>query len=330
MLLDQIWKQQLALVTYGNAFLAQNLSFNRWIKHAIFDQHQLQFRDLCSQKLLAQHFQIWLEGLKKEGVTKLSLHRSDLLLNEKNPNPHVELLAYAHFIVSHSAQQKCAWIMGKELATWDLNEQIFEIPEPQRCNLRQETFWRYELDKNLNKAIQPDLATAEWENIRTYVNQEIFHQPWAMGLSETEHSQQPYTGKIEQDTEAQALIPTDQQADYAHHTLHLFDELKISIQQKIQHPYQEDGEIMTPEQQQNLRLFQQKIEEFHSKFIVKVANHYQTAQLSPKVVERPSTPMQTSTQADVSSVPVKSHNFGAFKLIIFTVLLCAVAYYFGL
>ncbi|MGB8481977.1 MAG: hypothetical protein WCD61_00290, partial [Acinetobacter bohemicus] len=41
MALDQIWKQQLTLVTYGNEYLKQNLSFNHWVQHAIFNQHNL-------------------------------------------------------------------------------------------------------------------------------------------------------------------------------------------------------------------------------------------------------------------------------------------------
>ncbi|EKL40189.1 hypothetical protein ACIN5180_0699, partial [Acinetobacter baumannii OIFC180] len=30
MALNQIWKQQLTLVTYGNEYLRQNLSFSQW------------------------------------------------------------------------------------------------------------------------------------------------------------------------------------------------------------------------------------------------------------------------------------------------------------
>lgn len=71
MALDQIWKQQLTLVTYGNEYLSHELSFSRWLQHSIFYQHYFQFRDLGSQHLLAQHFQVWLEGLKKQGFTAL-------------------------------------------------------------------------------------------------------------------------------------------------------------------------------------------------------------------------------------------------------------------
>lgn len=83
MALDQIWKQQLTLVTYGNEFLTKELSFNRWKQHPIFDQQQFAFRDLLSQHLLAQHFQVWLEGLKKQGTKRLSLHSSSLLNDEQ-------------------------------------------------------------------------------------------------------------------------------------------------------------------------------------------------------------------------------------------------------
>ena len=37
MALDQIWKQQLTLVTYGNEYLG-NLNFSRWVEHPIFNQ----------------------------------------------------------------------------------------------------------------------------------------------------------------------------------------------------------------------------------------------------------------------------------------------------
>ena len=48
MALDQIWKRQLTLVTYGNEYLTQGISFSRWVNHAIFNQHAFGFRDLTS------------------------------------------------------------------------------------------------------------------------------------------------------------------------------------------------------------------------------------------------------------------------------------------
>ena len=79
---------------------------SRWLHHSIFQQHIFSFRNLHTQHLLAQHFQIWLEGLKKRGVYRLSLHSSNLLIDEKNPNANVELLPFAHFIVSHEHQKR--------------------------------------------------------------------------------------------------------------------------------------------------------------------------------------------------------------------------------
>ena len=157
MALDQIWKQQLTLVSYGNEFLAGNLNFNRWIEHPIFSKNCLIFRDLLSQHLLAQHFQIWLEGLKKQGVKKLSLHLSSILNDEQNPNPNVELLPFAHFIVSHQANKKTAWICGHELAEWFNTDQEFETPFSQKNTIREETFWRYELNDKYAKKIDTDL-----------------------------------------------------------------------------------------------------------------------------------------------------------------------------
>lgn len=72
MALNQIWKQQLTLVTYGNEYLRQNLSFTQWRQHHIFDHHSFQFRDLASQHLLAQHFQVWLEALKNKAPLSLA------------------------------------------------------------------------------------------------------------------------------------------------------------------------------------------------------------------------------------------------------------------
>ncbi len=80
-----------------------------------------------------------------------------------------------------------------------------------------------------------------------------------------------------------ASIPTDDSADYAHQTLYRRDASNDFIQTKIQHPYRADGEVLSPEQQLNLRHFSQKIDDLSAKFISKVANHYKTAQLTPKV-----------------------------------------------
>jgi hypothetical protein len=94
MALDPIWKQQLTLVTYGNEYLSHGLSVQQWRELPIFDEHVFAFRDLMSQHLLAQHFQIWLENLKKQGATRLSLHASSMLNDEKI---QIQTLSYSLF-----------------------------------------------------------------------------------------------------------------------------------------------------------------------------------------------------------------------------------------
>lgn len=340
MALDQIWKQQLTLVTYGNEFLTQNLSFQRWVQHAIFDQHRFLFRDLISQHLLAQHFQIWLEGLKKQGIQRISLHSSGILNDEQNPNSNVELLPIAHFIVSHEANKKQAWIFGKELAEWYRADNDYEAPASQQPGLRLETFWRFELNSKLAKRIDADLQQPNWDDIQAYTDNELFDSKFAAGFSEPAHLDLPYYGKALQSTETGsvqlALLPADYPADYAHKTLRRLDALAEFIQAKIQHPYDENGEALSPEEQLNLRHFSQKLDDLSAKFIVKAANHYKTARLTAKQVSSPfdssAAPQRKSSAAKpaASHAEHKSGKSGVFALIIVTILICLFAYYFGL
>jgi hypothetical protein len=348
MALDQIWKQQLTLVTYGNEYLSQNLSFNHWVQHAIFNQHNLRFRDLLSQHLLAQHFQIWLEGLKKQGTLRISLHSSSLLSDEQNPNANVELLAIPHFIVSHEHNKKTAWIFGKELAEWYNADNDYEVPKPQQEQCRQETFWRFELNSKLAKRIDADLQQPNWDDIQVYTNNELFDSKFADGFVEPAHRDFPYYGMTQAATENAdgsplpeskylPLLPSEYQADYAHTTLHRLDALSSYIEHKLQHPYHADGSELSTDERLNLRHFSQKLDDLTTKFIVKVANHYQSAKLKKVEVANPldgaaaSTPHTTS---HVKSHPVHaSHKVGTsgvIKLILLTIVICLLAYYFGL
>ena len=339
MALDQIWKRQLALVAYGNEYLGQDLSFQRWVQHAIFDQHSFLFRDLISQHLLAQHFQIWLEGLKKRGVSRISLHSSSLLNEEKNPNGNVELLALAHFIVSHEAHKKQAWIFGKELAEWYSADNDYEAPPAQQPALRQETFWRFELNSKLSKLIDADLQQPNWDDIQVYTDNELFSSKFAAGFTEPAQAELSYYGATLQNIESSdspplALLPTDYQADYAHRTLHRLEALSDFIQAKIQHPYDEDGAVLSPEEQLNIRHFAQKLDDLSAKFIVKAANHYKTARLTAKEAASPleshAVPAAGSSPAKPGPAEHKSGKTGVFALILITVIICIFAYYFGL
>lgn len=339
MALDQIWKQQLTLVAYGNEFLTQDLSFQRWVQHAIFDQHRFLFRDLISQHLLAQHFQIWLEALKKQGVRRISLHNSGILNEEQNPNSNVELLPIAHFIVSHEGNKKQAWIFGKELPEWYSADNEYEAPAAQQSDLRLETFWRFELNSKLAKRIDADLQQPNWDDIQAYTDNELFDSKFAAGFSEPAHLDLPYYGKTLQSPETDAvqlaLLPTDYQADYIHKTLRRLEALAEFIQAKIQHPYHESGEVLSPEEQMNLRHFSQKLDDLTAKFIVKAANHYKTARLTSKQVSSPfdssaAPQLKSSAEKPAPHAEHKSGKTGVFALIIVTVLICLFAYYFGL
>lgn len=356
MALDQIWKQQLTLVTYGNEYLSQNLSMNQWVNHSIFNQHSIAFRDLYSQHLLAQHFQIWLEELKKQGVTRLSLHNSSLLLDEKNPNVNVELLPYAHFIVSHHQHTKTAWIFGKELAEWYTAENDYHAPAHQQIKTRVETMWRYDLNASHAKRVAADLQTPNWEDIQVYTDNELFDQPLVQGLAQGLATRlspgQIYLGYTKtqyddappiQSSIDLALLPTDYNAAYAHETLIRLESLDQALEKKLKHPINEHGEAMTSEEILNLRHFSQKLEDLTAKFVTKVANHYKTARLSPVAVISPLDGSQVN-QRDQNrffndhsqkqdSTPVghtKSGKSGVFTLIFITVLICICAYYFGL
>ncbi|MBP6191393.1 MAG: hypothetical protein KA331_02385 [Acinetobacter sp.] len=330
--LDQIWKQQLSLVSYGNEFLAGHLNLSDWIEHAIFNQHGLIFRDLQSQQLLAQHFQIWLEGLKQQGVNKLSLHLSSLLNDEKNPNPNVELLPFAHFIVSHQAKQKTAWICGLELPQWDTHEQEFTPPHDQQNTLTQTTFWRYGLNDKFSKKINADLNNPNWNDINQFMQTELFQHQYAAQFFEPPQYEWTFYGydidHIDISKQHLAIIPSDYPADLAHQLLHRSLALVDYLQEKQRHPYDDTGGLIRPEEQINLRNFAQKTDDLLAKLIVKTANHYQTAQIivEEEIIDRT---METLAPSD----PAQQHKVDAssvIKLILLIVIICICAYYFGL
>ncbi len=142
--------------------------------------------------------------------------------------------------------------------------------------------------------------------------------------------------RIESDT-IYCLIANRCPSRFAHNSLHRLDALNSFIQAKIQHPYHEDGTILTPEEQLNLRHFSQKIDDLTAKFIVKIANHYKTARLNPSI-RKLLTLMALETDHQPSNTlnttpPNSSHKPGAggvITLIIITVVICLLAYYFGL
>ncbi|MFW2078594.1 hypothetical protein ACG94X_12890 [Acinetobacter sp. ULE_I010] len=339
MALDPIWKQQLTLVTYGNEYLTQNLSFTRWVNHAIFNQHAFNFRDLIRQHLLAQHFQVWLEGIKKQGTTRLTLHSSSVLNDEKNPNANVELLPITHFIVSHEQNKKTAWIFGKELAEWYTADNDYEAPKTQCSPIRQEIFWRFDLNSKYFKRIDQDLVQPNWDDIQAFTENELFDTQFAQGFQEPNNKSLPYYGiraadqLLDDGSLKLSLLPTDYQADYAHETLNRLDALSQFLEDKIQHPYDENEQTLSPDVQMNLRHFSQKLDDLTAKFVTKVANHYKSARLTPKEIVSPFEPQVNESRSAFSAKPQTEHKYAktsVFTLIFITLLICLAAYYFGL
>src|SRR5690606_18218028 len=180
-----------------------------------------------------------------------------------------------------------------------------------------------------------------WDDIQAYTDHELFESSLAQDFTEPAYTNLPYYGTmpaIQADSESHlALIPTDYSADYAHQTLYRLDALNDFIQTKIQHPYRADGEVLSPEQQLNLRHFSQKIDDLSAKFISKVANHYKTAQLTPTIETDPFVGMSTedrSTQISKAEKPQKpSKSRLSTNVITFTVtsvIICLIGYSFGL
>lgn len=348
MALDQIWKQQLTLVTYGNEYLSHNYNLSQWVKHSIFNQHIFAFRDLASQHLLAQHFQVWLEGLKKQGATRLSLHNSSLLLDEKNPNPNVELLPYPHFIVSHHANKKVAWIFGKELAEWYTAENDYEAPTLQKIDLRVETMWRFDLNPSYTKRVEADLQMPNWEDIQIYTDNELFDHRLAQGFKAPLNLDLPYYGYIKAqslDTDLPKksidlpLLPEDFSGEYANETLHRLDALATHIHLQLAQSHTENAEVPTHETQLNLRHFEQKLEDLTAKFVTKAANHYKNARIHKVEMSSPldddlsnnsSAKRFFNANEAPSDSPKHSNKGSVFTLIMITVIICICAYYFGL
>ena len=348
MAIDQIWKQQLALISYGNEYLAQRLSIKQWVGHQIFNQHQFEFRDLLTQHLLAQHFQIWLEGLAQQGVQRISLHHSSLLGSEKNPNANIELLEKAHFIVSHHPKQKkMAWIFGRELAEWDRHDDAYLPPQQQRSDMRSESLWRFELNSKLSQRIEQDLIAPNWDEIQQFTDFELFESRYAQDFIDLPELDLAYYGedidstknKLTHATDPQhsdlALIPERYPAAYAHQTLYRLHALNDFINAKISTPVSETSPPLSTEARLNLYHFSDKLDDLTAKFIVKVANHYQTAQVTPKTPPSPFEPqtLEVTKKGFKTKVPKSEHKVGkssVLTLIVITLLICVCAYYFGL
>lgn len=259
---------------------------------------------------------------------------SSVLNDEQNPNANVELLPFAHFIVSHQGNKKTAWICGHELAEWDNSDSEFQAPASQQSALRQEYLWRYELNDKFAKKIDADLKKVNWNEVAIFLERELFDSKYADNFIEPEQQDFPFYGyEVDPDglsSQQLALIPTDYPADCAHRLLHRTQALVNHLEQQKKHPYTAAGELLSPEEQINLRNFLQKADDLFAKLIVKTANHYQTAQLTaeePEIIDRT---MEIPQQRNLTQQHHKVGASGVIKLILLTIIICVCAYYFGL
>ena len=326
MALDPIWQQQLSLVSYGNLYLQQAKPIEPWLEHAIFYGQQFEFRDLNSHALLASHFQLWLQGLKAQGVQRLSLHAPQLLIKDKNPNPNVVLIDAAPVMVSHSAKGKQVWIYGAELAAWDEEifskmpadqpfEPSFKTPITQRSHIQHYQFWRFTLSKKHDKAILNDLKTVNWDVMHQQLLQQFISPALDQGFMGQTELDSPFYGstlieahpdvKVMDHIQLLPILPSETPAALAHAWLHRATAFCDWLQE---HP------------QALPASFTQKWQQAMTQLIVDIANHYPTAHL---------TPATTDTNA---KTPTQTHKGGAtvWTILLIVMILCAAAYYFNL
>lgn len=311
--MDQIWQQQLTLVSYGNQFLQQDVAIDSWLQHAIFYGQQFQFRDLSSHAPLAPHFYIWLQELKKQGVQRLSLHSAQLLRKDKNPNPHVELLDAAPILVSHGKKSKTAWILGRELQQWDIDAQ-FKQPITQRHNIQIHQLWRYPLNAKHHKKLLADLGPLAWDTEHARLLQQFITLAEAQGFECTLALDNLFYGNtlIEshpdsstmQEIKLLAIIPAAFPAPLAHAWLQRATALNDWLDEHPQHMNAQ---------------FRTTWAVAFSKLIIDIANHYPSAQLSPVVAEH----VALHSTAQV-------HHVTVWRVLFVVILLCAAGYYFGL
>jgi hypothetical protein len=104
---DECLQRQVALVSYGNKYLRDELTLDAFFRHGIFFGQRLQFRALDGNGLMADDFTLWLAILRGMGARRLSLHRAAEF------NGGAELVLAVHF-----ADHVQLWDCGQEPAAW--------------------------------------------------------------------------------------------------------------------------------------------------------------------------------------------------------------------
>jgi hypothetical protein len=113
---DACLQRQVALVSYGNKYLRDEVTLEAFFRHGIFFGQRLQFR-APDGKLLADDFTLWLAILRGQGARRLSLHRAA----EFDGGAELALAVHCadHVQVWHCGQEPAAWWRHPQLPEGD-------------------------------------------------------------------------------------------------------------------------------------------------------------------------------------------------------------------
>lgn len=106
--------RQVALVSYGTAFLRNENTLEDWYRHDVFHGVRSVFRASAGNALLADDFTLWLSILKGAGALRLSLHPADEFALR---TPRDERCA-SYAVVAHYPDHYQIWTVGAERAAW--------------------------------------------------------------------------------------------------------------------------------------------------------------------------------------------------------------------
>lgn len=135
-------ERQVALASYGTAFLRGELALEDWYRHGVFFGARLQFRALLDNALLADDFTLWLGILQKAGALRLSLHLpASLGVTLPRARRGGELLLAAHYADRHAL-----WLAGEEWAAWSEHPLLPGEPGLRFPAFPDATSWGGELD----------------------------------------------------------------------------------------------------------------------------------------------------------------------------------------
>ncbi|QYF94370.1 hypothetical protein KY495_03890 [Massilia sp. PAMC28688] len=119
---DDMVMRQVALVSYGNKYLRDELTLEQFFRHGVFFGHRLLFRSVDDNALLADDFTLWLGILQGLGARRLSLHAVEEFSIKSGTAPCAGTLV----IAVHYPEHYELWVVGEEKAAWWSHPQLPE------------------------------------------------------------------------------------------------------------------------------------------------------------------------------------------------------------